>query len=239
MKLASLLFISILFLSSCRFINGERITGDGRITSREVSTPAFNSLEVQGAMHVQLRQDGKHAVRVETDANLQEYVDVFESGGTLVVRPRKGVNLNPSKDVVVYVSGPAFDHIDVSGASRLVSENAITTNSELTVEASGATEIKMEVNVPKLYADVSGSSHMDLKGRAGSFSLESSGASDVKAIDLQTDISTMDISGASSAEITAAKELDVEASGASHVAYRGTPQVRQRTSGASSVEKKN
>jgi len=239
MKLASLIFAAITLLASCRFINKETVSGDGNVTSRNVTTASFNNLEVEGAMHVRLKQDPQHSVRVETDANLQEYVEIFESGGTLVVRPRKNTNLRPSRDLVVYVSGPAFEHIDVSGASKLEGENAMTGNGELTIEASGATEVRMDVNVPRLRADISGSSHLDLSGRAGSFVLESSGASGVRAMNLQAEVATMDLSGASNAEITANKELEVEASGASRVAYRGPAQVKTHTSGASSVEKRD
>jgi hypothetical protein len=64
-----------------------------------------------------------------------------------------------------------------------------------------------------------------------------SGASDMKAFDLSTEICEVDASGASDVSVTVSKELYVHVSGASDVRYKGKGIVKEsRTSGASSIK---
>jgi hypothetical protein len=67
--------------------------------------------------------------------------------------------------------------------------------------------------------------------------LESSGASEINAADLQAKSMNMDVSGASSASVNVSDDLNIEASGASEVRYKGSPNITQEVSGASSISK--
>ena len=236
MRIFFLAFAATVLFSSCRFLGGERINGDGNIVTRTRDVGNFNSVEAGGAVEVRLRQDAATSVRIETDENLQEFVEAFVEGGTLVVRQKRGYNLDPTKEIIIYVSAPQYENIEVSGASKLIGETPITGNKlELTV--SGASEANMELKISKLQGDLSGASTLQLRGSSSAVDLQASGASKVRCMDLQTDETTLDLSGASSAEVMANKQLNIEASGASHVDYRGNPAINQKSSGASSVNK--
>jgi hypothetical protein len=237
MKLYFSLLMVILLAASCRYFGGKRVHGNGRITSRQVSIGNFNSIELSGAMNLHVRKDVTASVRIETDENLMELIEVHNDGNTLVVRPKDGYDPDPTKEIFIYAGAPEFRSIDVSGASEVTSDNILTSSEELRVQASGASEISMEVNVARMTTDVSGSSKIKLKGLARDFTVSSSGASDIRSFDLITDNARIDISGASEARVTANKTLEVEASGASDVRYRGNASVSQNSSGASSVRK--
>ncbi|HET7897562.1 MAG TPA: head GIN domain-containing protein [Flavisolibacter sp.] len=231
------LTLSVVFLlSSCRFLGGERVSGDGHVVTRQRNIGSFNSLDVGGALEVRIRQDATASVRVETDENLQEYVETYLDGSTLVIHNKQGYNLDPSKDIIIYVSAPEWKDLDVSGSSKLMGENTLNAN-ELGLHVSGASEMNLEVKTRKLETDMSGSSSIQLRGSAETASSEVSGASHLRCLDLQTNETTLEMSGASDAEVTAEKQLNVEASGASHVRYRGNANIDQKSSGASSVEK--
>ena len=236
MKGFLLLFLAVTLFTSCRFMGGERVRGNGNIVNAERNLGSFNSIEAGGAVEVRVRQDAAHTVRIQTDENLLEYLEVFKDGNTLVIQPKKGYNLQPTDDVVVHVSAPEFRAIEVSGASRVISENRINGN-KLELGASGASEIQMDVALSELQADLSGSSALQVKGSSAKFAAEASGASTLKCLDLVTDETSLDISGSTDASITANKQLNIEASGASNVQYRGNPSISQNSSGASSVKK--
>lgn len=223
-------------LTSCRFLGGEKINGNGNIVTAQRNVGNFNSIEAGGSVEVRVKQDAATSVRVETDENLLEFLDVTVDGKTLVIQPRKGYNLRPSNEVVVYVSAPQFRSLHASGATKIFAEGTIS-GSELELGASGASEIKMEVAVQELQADLSGASSLQLKGSAASFSSEASGASNIRCLNLNTEETTLDVSGASKVEVTANKQLNIEASGASNIAYRGNASINQKSSGASSVKK--
>lgn len=229
-------FALLLLLSSCRFLGGERVRGNGNIVRTQRNPGNFKSIEASGSVEVHIKQDGASSVTLETDENLLEYVELFTDGNTLVIRTKKGYNLDPSEEIIVYATAPSFEKLDVSGASRIIGEGTISGN-ELEVGASGASEISMNVDVSKLQADLSGASILKLKGAAANFSTGASGACKIKCIDLATEEATLDISGATNAEITANKQLNIDASGASNIDYRGNANINQKSSGASSVRK--
>lgn len=236
MKVFFIALTAVILLGSCRLFGGERIRGNGNIVNVQRNMGAFNSIEAGGAVEVRVKQDNANTVRIETDENLLEFLDVYTDGNTLVIQSKKGYNLDPSQDVIVYASAPRFTTFDISGASKLLSAGTLT-GDELEVDASGASEIKLEVRMSKLTADLSGSSTMELRGEATRFDTQGSGASTIKAMDLTTEESTLDLSGASNAEVTANKQLNIDASGASDVRYRGNANINQKSSGASSVTK--
>ena len=238
MRITYIFFALALFmLSSCRYFGGERISGDGHIVTRQRNTDGFNSVDVSGGIKVHVRQEANPSVKVEADENLMEYIDVYNEGNTLVIKEREGYNLNPSKDIVVYVAAPVFKDIEVSGACDIIGDNTISGNEELSMQVSGAGDIIMQVALPKVHAEISGSGSINLKGQATDFSAHVSGSGDVKCFDLITDHTKLDLSGASEVEVTANKQLDIDASGASTVEYKGIAFVWQNISGAGCVKK--
>ena len=235
MRIILFSFLVLIHFTACRFLGGERISGDGHVVSQQRNTTGFNSIDISGAMKVHIKQDATASVRVETDQNLMEYIEIFNDDNTLVIKQKNGVNLDPSKDIVIYVTAPLFKDIDVSGASHIIGDGPITANDELGINVSGASDVNLEVNVPKLRSELSGSSHLNLKGKTALFSVKASGASGIKGYDLVTDNAELDLSGASDAEVNATEKLNVEASGASRVLYKGKPSISQNSSGASEV----
>ncbi|HVF95839.1 MAG TPA: head GIN domain-containing protein [Flavisolibacter sp.] len=236
MRTIFLFILTLAILSSCNFLGGKKVSGNGTIVSRDISAGSFENIEASGAITVYLRQNATSSVKIETDENLMEFVEVVVDGNTLRIRPKKGYNLDPSKEVIVYAWAPGFREVGISGASKLLSQGTLTGNN-LQLDASGASEIQLDVDLPKIDANLSGASTLRLKGRAEDFSTEASGASKILCMDLSAEKATLDLSGASNAKITANKELVIDASGASDVEYRGNADVDQKSSGASSVKK--
>ena len=233
----SILALTIVLFSSCGYFGGERIYGDGKLVTQQISSGSFNSVDVSGGIQVHVRQDATNSVKVEADQNLLEFIDVYTEGNTVVVKERRGYNLQPSRDIVVYVSAPAFKDIDVSGACDIIGDNVISGTEELSMHVSGSGDIIMQVALAKVHADISGAGSIQLKGQATDFTAEVSGSGDVKCFDLVTDNTQLDLSGSSEVEVTANKQLNVEASGSSSVHYKGAANVSQRISGAGSVKK--
>lgn len=225
-----------LLLFSCRFLGGERVHGNGKVITGQRNVGSFNSIEAGGAVEVRVKQDAATSVKVETDENLFEYLDVYTEGNTLIVKPKQGFNLDPSDEIRVFVTAPVFKSLDASGASKIIGDSEVT-GDELELSATGASEVNMNVKVSKLRTDLSGASTVELRGSSSKVSTEASGASHVRCRDLQTDETTLDLSGACNAEVHANKQLNIDASGASDVKYRGNASINQKSSGASSVEK--
>lgn len=233
-------FFGSLFFSSCSYIGGKRIHGNGNVVTQDRTAGKFTSVDISGAIDVYLKQDSsQQAIKVETDENLQELVEIHEENGVLYISPRDNYNLDPSNAIKVFVTAPHFRTLGVSGASNVYGENRLTSSETLDIDLSGASEIKLDMKAPRINAEITGASSVVLTGETKDFNVEGSGASDIKCFDLRTENTTLDVSGAFSAEVNASVKLDVHASGASGIKYKGTPSVTSDISGASSVNKVN
>ena len=230
--------LALLIFSSCRFLGWKGINGSGNIVTQSRTAERFNSIDVSGAIDVYLKQDSaQQSIKIETDDNLQEYIDIHESNGVLYISPRNSYNLDPSKKIKVYVSAAYFKRLSASGACNIYSENKLTSSETMDIDLTGASDIKLDVKAPRINAEVTGASSVMLTGETKDFNVEGSGASDIKSFGLMTENTTLDISGACSAEVFASVKLDVQASGASGIKYKGNAAVNQDISGAGSVKK--
>lgn len=232
-----LLSTAALLLASCNILGGKRVSGNGNIVTQTPAVSSFHSVEAHGSVTIRVRQEAANVVRIETDENLLNYLDVYTENGTLVVKPKKGYNLKPSKKLVVYTSAPAYKSIAVSGSGDIVGENTLTGNEPLDMDVSGSGRIDMEVALSKVSANVSGSGDVYLKGNSREFSGSISGSGSIKAINLATDISSLHLSGAADAEVTANQKLDIHVSGSGDIRYKGNAAVTQSISGSGSVKK--
>lgn len=225
-------------LSSCHFTGRDRVRGNGDVKTEQRDEHDFQGLEVSGAIKVYVKQDSAYSVRIETDANLQQYVETFTSSNILVIRPRSGYNLRPTSSIKVYVSGPQFKQLDASGASHIYSEGRLSSSEALAVDLSGASSVEIDIRSPKVDVEVSGASTARLTGETKELIIQGNGASHAKCFSLMSEKADVDVSGASGAEVFASVELRADASGASHVRYKGNATIMDKSeSGAGSVRK--
>ncbi|MFI5156174.1 MAG: head GIN domain-containing protein [Chitinophagales bacterium] len=239
-KYIVLLLVVPLFLSSCRYMWGKRMAGNGVIKTEERSVSDFKNVEVSGDFKVYVSQGPVQPVKLEGDENLLSLIEVTQSGDRLEVRPKQGFNLKPSGELKVYVTAPVYNEIEVSGSCDIIGLTKINNAENLSLSASGAGNIKMDVDAPKLSAEISGAGSIVLKGQTKDANLELSGAGEAHCFDLLSESTTVSISGAGSADVYASVKLDAEVSGAGSVNYKGNAaEVKQHVSGAGTVSKVN
>ncbi len=224
--------------SSCYYLGGKRVKGNGNISTVERNVSDFDQVEVHGAMDVYVTQGALKPVRIEADENLLSYIEVEQHGNKLEVSTKQGYNLRPTKKVKIFVTSPNYNKLDVSGACNINTENKLSLNNPLTLEVSGAGDINADVNAPRIEAEVSGSGNVNMKGETKNFELKISGAGEARCYDLLTESAKVNISGAGSAEVFASVELDAHLSGAGSIKYKGNAaKVTQQVSGAGSIKK--
>ena len=238
-KIALFSLVILVFASSCREIAGRRVRGSGHITTENRSASGFNSIDVSGAIDVFVKQDSATSVKVEADDNILEYIEVHTSGSTLEIYTDGNIRLKPSKKIKVYITNPEYKDLQVSGASSIRTENEISSAGEFTIDLSGASEGKLELNAPKVSVNVTGASKANLRGKTKDFEGGAFGASEIRGFDLLTENAEVDANGASHIEVFASVKIAGQASGASSVNYKGNAQVSVDKSGASSVNKKD
>lgn len=241
MRALKILFYSIVTLvvmafAVGRFVDSNTVEGEGPLTERNVEVSSFDQISISGGWEVTLVPGEAYDLQVNVQENLQDHVKISINGNTLEV----GVEGHVSTDerMKIRIAAPEIAGIYLTGASVLRSENQLASLS-LDLECSGASELYLEVDCDQISLDVSGASETYLEGKTNGLQVDASGAAKYYGNTCQTESADISASGASYAEVQVTSSLKAEASGASAIAYSGNPdQVRESSSGASSVRKK-
>ncbi|HWB93133.1 MAG TPA: head GIN domain-containing protein [Puia sp.] len=227
-----------LFIASCDGVGGKRVHGNGNVKTDDRSVSSFKAIDLRVSGDIYLTEGDHPAIKLEGDDNLLQLIEVEQHGDEVVVRSRDGVNLVPSNNLKIYVTTPVFDKIAASCACNIESDSRITSPDGLEMHLSGAGNIKMEVDAPRVAVSLSGAGDIHLKGQTKDLSLDLSGAGDAKCYDLLAENTDVSISGIGSAEVYASVKLTASVSGAGSVEYKGNAaNVEQHVSGAGSVHK--
>ena len=195
--------------------SGEK--GSGRITSETRDLKGFKAIDVGGVFEVEIIAQQDFKVEVETDDNLLPLIKTEVDGSVLRIESEE--RISPTGKILVRISAPDINELDISGAAKLTLNNV--KNSSLAVDSSGA-------------------SRVTVVGETTKFAVETSGASKVYAQELRSVDATIDGSGASNVFVTVSGALNADLSGASKVVYSGTPTaVHKKVSGAGRVSQKH
>ena len=179
------------------------------------------------------------AVSASEDKYRDKIKTVVENGVLKISYDEKGFSWNTKRNLKAYVSFKKLAALSASGGSDIVVEGSIKTDN-LDIDISGGCDFKGRVEVNKLTVDQSGGSDVDISGKATKVIINASGGSDFNGYSLVTDFCDAEASGGSDIEITANKEINAKATGASDISYKGSASlIGTKSSGASNVSKKS
>ena len=193
----------------------------------------FDRLDMGSAFTITVQAGPAFGIVAEGDRRNLDDLDVYTRNGTLFAKYRNARNRQHQTSFSITmptVRGGAF-----SGASRSTI-TGFTNLNELAIELSGASKSQFTGQAARTTIDLSGASTLEVNGRGTTLSAGLSGASSLQAFPYPVGEATVNASGASKAHISVSNALVADASGASTIRYRGTPTVRQRVSGASTVQ---
>ncbi|TCZ70576.1 head GIN domain-containing protein [Flaviaesturariibacter aridisoli] len=234
------LFSGLLFLllfSACQLMGIRSVNGNGVRSTQSRSVGSFDRVEITGSVDVELAQAAAPGVRVETDENLQEYVETEVDGNTLHIRTRSGVNLREHAGLKVFVSAASFREVEVTGSGNVAGAGKLS-GDKMQLRVTGSGNARLDVDVPQMEVEVTGSGTVLLSGTTRVFRSETHGSGTIKAFGLLSEETRVEVSGSGDAEVFASKKLEVEVSGSGDVAYKGTAAVvHQEVHGSGSVRK--
>lgn len=237
MKNILLVMAFVFAASAC--VAQQTIVNDANAQQRQL-TGSFTAIKVSGGIDLYISQSATEALAVS--ASEQKYIDdiktVVENGVLRIYYDSKIRWTKGNKKLKVYLSFKNIERLEANGSSDVHVAGIIAVPS-LSLDMNGASNFKGAVNVTNLTMELSGASDARISGTATNVTIQSSGASDLKGYDLVTENCTARASGASDINITVNKELNVHASGASDVYYKGAGVIKDiHSSGASTVAKK-
>ncbi|MHB8906840.1 MAG: head GIN domain-containing protein [Melioribacteraceae bacterium] len=212
-KLISTVLLLAFVLSGCGFWG---VRGNGRIKDESRKVAEFRKIEAGGAFSIHVKVGPATSIRISAEENLLGYIRTNVKGNTLVIDTRK--NISPRKQILIEITTPYLNDIEVSGAND--------------IEIEGINETEFDV-------DLSGAGNIHLIGEVEKLRAELSGAGNINARELKAKEVLISVSGAASADVYATKYLDASVSGVGSIDYYGNPEkTRTNVSGVGSITRK-
>lgn len=209
--------------------------------SKSQTTSSFTKIQLSGVVNVELTQGSECSVKVVPESAADQ-IKIEIKGGTLFVsneHEKKGPK-ESHEDVTVKVSIVKLDGLNLEGATSLKSMNQIIAE-DVSLEASGASDLKLDLKAHGLTTDFSGASDVMISGSSDRANIDISGAADADLKDFSAKNAVIDNSGAANLEISISESLKIDASGASTTYYKvssGSEKISidAETSGSATVK---
>jgi len=186
----------------------EKVKGNGKVVTNERALSSFDKINLAGSIDIIIDENGKEAVTVEADENLQEYIITEVKDGALNIHEKEHYSLNATK-LVVRVNCSKLSAIN-SGGSGDVKTASPLKGDDFSISHGGSGDFNVTFAVKKLKISTAGSGDYVLKGTADEFNLSSAGSGDVNAKELAC--TTAKISSAGSGDVTLKKGVTASVS---------------------------
>lgn len=229
---------------------GAEVRGSGHVISENRNVGSFHAVDAGSMVQVRLTVGPAASFKIEGEDNVLPLIKSEVKDGVLDIHSDAG--FDSTKPVIVTLTTPAVDALQVSGASRMtatgVKADRLTlgcsgasklemdgTGREVKVEFSGASRVNLKgLNAKRFDGELSGASKLTAIGELGDLKLSLSGASRADLLGAPAKTAKLDLSGASHMSLVATDRIDATLSGASHLEHKGTKNVHVESNGASS-----
>jgi len=231
----------LIVLISSSFVSAQ-VKGNGNVTKQDRQVASFDEINVGCAINLFLSQGDIQSVSVETDENLQDRISTKVNNKQLVLNCE---NVRNASKMNVFVTVVTLTKLEANGAAVVKGTGPIKAE-QISILASGASKVNLEVDAKSVYndasgatkeslilhadvlkSDISGASNVKYTGSAIEHKTEVSGAANLEAIEFVTDNTNAEVSGAAKASLMARKQLKADLSGAGSITYFDNSQVKR------------
>lgn len=214
-------------------ISAQWTAGNGNVIEQKREVGSFDIIKVQSGLDLYITQGSPASLTVKADENLMEKIITRVEGNTLYLDVRGSIRNAKAMDV--YVTVENLRELHASGGSDVVAEEGLKLE-ELKLFCSGGSDTRMKLDVGSLWCETSGGSDAILSGTVKTLAINASGGSDFDGKKLEAVNCKVNTSGASDVWVYASGEIEMEASGASDIHYKGSAKVvSSKASGGSDI----
>lgn len=204
--------------------------------TRNVEDFSYISFGVSGDLEI--RQGSTTELVLEGDPDDLKEIETYVTGGKLKIKHESNWSwINRIGKIKAYVTVKEFDGVSVSGSGDAVSVGKLK-GDNVNISVSGSGDIDLELEAEDVDCGISGSGSIALNGKGNNVSLSVSGSGSMDAVDFESEVVIIRISGSGNASIWATHEIDSKISGSGSVRYKGDPdKVSNRSSGSGKLRK--
>jgi len=215
----------------------QKIKGNGTVVKQDRTITSFKSLLIEGACNVIITQGAIESISIEADDNIQKYILTENSGNNLTIKLEKGIAIESSTKMNVYLTIKNIDALVISGIGNVECTTPLLLD-RLNLIKSGAGNTKLYLSCSALDAIISGVGSVKMIGHIADASINISGAGSLKAYDLIIQNLKIKKSGVCNVHVFAEKEIDIETSGTGDIYYKGNAKVKNLKNDGVGVVKK-
>lgn len=224
-------------LCSCQI---NKVPGNGNVVSKEFPVGDYDEIQIGGEnIDLQYTQsDGAPYLKVETDQNILDLLEIGVQDKELVVRPKnRHIGINPTRFVVI-TNSTALKELEMAGDGDCNLGKGLS-GKELDIKLAGrGTVIADSVALTRLDCEIAGSGTVCLSGKAGEMNIKSAGSSEIKAFGLEAEKIHCHTAGSAQIEIFANKEISAKIAGSGIIRYKGNPDIKEKSiAGSGSITK--
>lgn len=219
------------------------VTGSGKLVTTQVRVADFTKVKAADSWTVRIARGDTRSVKVTTDDNLVDRLDVVVDGGTLVLRLKPGVSIGGAtlRATIVMPTLAGLDLADASNASvtgfthdgplalslRDSGSAALTglRVTTLVAQAADSSSISGSVQADQASLSLSDASDAKLSGAARLLTLRASDGSSADLSRLQAADVGATLADGSNATVAATGTLDAHVSDGSDLNYVGSPKL--------------
>ena len=163
-------------LCSCHI---NKVSGDGNVVSKEIPIKDYDEIQIEGENidFKYMQSDDAPYLKVETDQNIMDLLDINTDSKELVVRPKnRHTGINPTRFIVI-TNSTALKEFKMAGGGNCDLGKGLN-GKKLEIRFAGGGTIKADsIAITRLDCEIAGSGTVSLSGKTEKMNIKSAGIS--------------------------------------------------------------
>jgi hypothetical protein len=204
---------------------GEPIELSGTTTEKVQDISTFKSLDVQGALDIQIVKSDINKLTLEADSSILKLVTVNQTGDKLIIKTKSIWKKNTAIKGTLQITGFDIKNMDVSAGARVSSDDTLAATN-MVINLSAGAQVNLFIICDYLECNSSAGAGVDLSGHVKEFKTTASAGAQVRAEQLIAENAVTEASAGGHIQVNVTKSLDVSCSAGGSVKYSGQPELK-------------
>lgn len=220
------------FLSSCESNQLVCLRVSSNIISETRELKDFRGVVFNHIGDLKLMQGPEFSFKIEGPDNIVELTKTKIDNGLLIIWTDDC--FNGEYDLTVEITAPDYELVSLSGTGSISTVGPIEAD-VIEMEVIGIGEIDADIYANQLFTTIAGTGDITYRGSVLNHQLSCSGQFTLNGYALETDHTSINITGIGDSYVTATETLTVNIEGTGNVYYRGAPVIESDITGIGEI----
>lgn len=251
-----ILAAALVLIGSACTLNLRTIIGTGPLVQTYINMRAVQGIDLKGSFDVEIKYSEDFLIEVIAQKNITDLILIERKNNTAVLRYKRGFNVIPTEKPKIIFHMPEIFYLNIDGSGNIISKDYFisdrifrmtingsgnieinTKNPVLFLTINGSGNISTETEAININSVINGSGDINLSGKSNHHSIKISGSGDVRAMQLETKETEIEVFGSGSAFVFVNSKLFVNIKGSGDVFYKGNPKISSKITGTGKIRR--